>query len=112
MPDQETSEALQQVLSREIPIEYYGAEEVVGIFADQAIVSHSAGVFTLLFFQMQVPPPTTVEDLGRNLEVLPARCVARIVLTPSLMQQFRDAMNTNIEKYNRTMQVPSREHEE
>jgi hypothetical protein len=56
MPDRDVSEVLQQVLTREIPIEYYGSEDVVGIFADQAIVSHSAGVFTLLFYQMQVRP--------------------------------------------------------
>jgi hypothetical protein len=87
-----------ELFSREIPIAYYGTEDIVGLFADQAMVSHSTGLFTLLFFQMQVPPTTDVEDL-RKLDKLPARCVAKIVLTPQLMEQFNVAMETNIKKH-------------
>ena len=104
-PDQkeQISETEEELFSREIPISYYGTQEVVGIIADQAMVSHSTGLFTLYFFQMQIPPTEKVEDL-QKLEALPARCVARIVLTPALLQQFLEAIGTNMEKYKRLVE--------
>ncbi len=112
MSDQEPSETLKAVLTREIPLEYYGAADVVGIFADQAMVSHSAGVFTLFFFQTQLPLLATPEDLANSLQALPARCVSRIVLTPILMQQFLGALNTNMERYKAIVDQQAKQGEE
>jgi hypothetical protein len=95
---EQTTGTEDELFFREIPINYYGTQDVVGIIADQAMVSHSTGLFTLYFFQMQIPPTEKVEDL-QKLEALPARCVARIVLTPALLQQFLEAIGKNMEKY-------------
>lgn len=102
MADQENPLGLdEETLNRTVDIEYYGTEEVLGIFADQAMISHSNGLFTLLFFQMQFPPMPTAEQL-RALRAIPARCVSRVVLTPMLMQQFAVAINGNLEKYDKS----------
>lgn len=90
----------EEILSRAVPIRHYGTEDVLGIFADQAIVSHSTGLFTLLFFQLQFPPAPNAEIL-QQMQELPARCVTRIILTPQLMQQFADAINENLVRYKR-----------
>lgn len=107
MADQDQKEQIseneEELFSREIPITYYGTQDVVGIIADQAMVSHSTGFFTLYFFQMQIPPTEKVEDL-QKLEELPARCVARIVLTPALLRQFVEAIGKNMERYERLIE--------
>lgn len=92
----------EETLSRPVTIKYSGTEEIVGIFADQAIISHSTGLFTLYFFQMQFPPTPTKEDL-QTLEAIPASCVARIILTPTLMQQFSMVIIANLERYNKAI---------
>lgn len=99
MTDQEKNSAeTKEGVFREIPLRYYGVEDTIGIFADQAVVSHSTGLFTLLFFQMHIPPTEKSED-RLSLEAIPARCVARIILTPALMEQFLNAMEKNMAKY-------------
>jgi hypothetical protein len=87
-----------ELFSRELPIEYYGSEDIAGMFADQAMVSHSTGMFTLSFFQMQVPPTQDL-DVLQKVEKIPARCVAKIVLAPQLMEQFFVALEGNIKRH-------------
>jgi len=87
----------EEILSRELPIAYYGTEDVIAVFADQAMVSSSPSLFTLFFFQMQVPPTTDMEVL-RTMDKIPAKCVGKILLTPSLMEQFFTALEGNIKK--------------
>lgn len=94
----DTSNDQDSPLVLELPIKYHGAEDVVGIFADQAMAFHQAGYFTLLFFQTTLPP-TEDKEVLKQLQQLPARCVARIVLTPELMQKLSDAMLKNLAKY-------------
>lgn len=87
-----------QVRSKVLRLKYYGAEDVMGVFADQAMVQHTPQTFTLLFFQHQVPPTEDLAEL-QNMDELPARCVARIILTPQLMAEFLSAMQRNMDKH-------------
>ena len=102
-----------------LPIQYGGNEDVVGIFADQVIVSNLEGMFTLYFYQMQIPPvtgdPSSVEARARvreELKTVYAKCVARVVLTPKLMEEFYRAMGINLERYNRVLQAQTQKSEE
>ena len=105
MPDADARFGVtEETLNRPVGIKYYGNEETLAIIVDQAIVSHTSGLFTLYFYQMQFSPTPTKEEL-ETLEAVPARCVARIVLTPTLMQQFLGAIQTNLERYNRALRV-------
>jgi hypothetical protein len=103
----------------ELPIKYYGNEDVVGVFVDQVIVSHLGGVFTLYFYQMQVPPLLGTEGSTEaklraieELKQVPAKCVARVVLTPTLMEQFYGAIETNMDRFKRQAQKPAPKVEE
>jgi len=92
---EQSEKALPEIVSRDIPIRYYGSEDVVGIFADQAIVMHIGGLYNLLFFQMQIPLVESLEGM-QNLPAVPARCIAKVVLTPLLLQQFHEAIGKNL----------------
>ena len=98
------------ISAREIPIRYYGTEDIVAVFADQAMVSHIGGMFNLMFFQMQIQPSLSLAEL-QNLNEIPAQCVAKIALTPALMQQFFNAINENLGKvkFNNELQQKSLE---
>jgi len=103
----------------ELPIKYYGNEDVVGVFAEQVIVSHLGGVFTIYFYQMQVPPllgqEGSTEFKVRAIEELkqvPAKCVARVVLTPVLMEQFYKTIETNMERFKQKAEEAARKTEE
>ena len=96
------------VYTIEKPIRYYGAENVIGIFADLAMVSHSTGNFTLYFYQIQIPETESIKAL-KEMEVLPARCVSRVVLSPPLVDQLYEAMGKNIAKYRKLLEEKRRE---
>ena len=88
----------------EKPLRYYGADEVMGIFADQVMVSHSTGTFTLMFYQMQVAEVTDLEVL-KALPDIPAKCVAKIALAPQLVELFYQAVGTNLEKQKKMAEI-------
>jgi len=92
----------------ELPIKYYGSDDVVGVFADQVVISHLSGMFSVYFYQMQLPPvvgdpnsPDTRVRLKEELKDIPAKCVVRIVLTPMLMEDFLKALQKNVERFKR-----------
>jgi len=100
-----------------LPIRYYGNEDVPGLFADQVVISNLGGMFTLYFYQMQVPPfigdanSPEFKQFQEGIKDVPARCVVRVVLTPALMEQFAKAITSNIEKYKRLSEHQSNEAE-
>lgn len=100
-----------------LPLRYYGNENVTGLFADQVVVANLGGMFTLYFYQMQVSPfigdPESAEfkAFQEGIMEVPARCVARVVLTPVLMEQFARAIASNLEKYKRMSEHESNEDE-
>ena len=102
MPEPEEQSTSPAAITR--PIQYLGVEDVFAIFADQAIISHASGMFSLLFFQMQLPLLPT-EDTLQHLEVIPAKCVGRFVLTPMLMQQFASAIQSNMERFSEKLDL-------
>ncbi len=104
------SDQLEEPFSIQLPVRYYGMEDVVGIFADLAMVQHGGGVFTLSFFQNQLPPTEDI-NIVRGLSEVPTKCVARIVITPALVEQLADAMMSNMGKFRKVMELHKRETE-
>lgn len=86
------------------PLRYYGADQVDGMFADQIIVTHNTGTFTLMFYQMQVTETTEI-DVVRNQPDIPAKCVAKIMLAPHLVEPFYRAIGSNLEKQKKMLEV-------
>lgn len=93
----------ERVITKDLLIKYYGIEDITGVFADQAMVFHAGETFTLFFFQTSFPPTQDLAVL-ESLEEIPARCVARITLTPTLMQQFSAAIIKNLGQYQRMVE--------
>lgn len=92
------AEEKQRVVAVDVPIKFYGSEDVVAIFADVAAVSHTTGVFVLSFYQVHISPP---EQKPEDLKEAPAKCVSRVVLTEKLFRDLLAAMESNLEKFNR-----------
>ena len=90
------------------PINYYGMEDVVPIFAELAAVRHSEQVFSLFFFQTAVPITEDPEILA-EMQNVPAKCIARIVLTPNLMGELYTAMGTNMQNWEKLMHARKQE---
>lgn len=86
----------------EKPINYSGMDNVLPIFADLAAVRHSEQVFSLFFFQTIVPI-TDDQTVFDRMQDVPAKCIARIVLTPKLMGDLYAAMGTNLQNWEKLM---------
>ena len=94
----------QKVLVIEKPVRYYGGGDVVGVFADLAIVSHGTGSFNLSFYQIHTPETEQLAAF-EALTDIPARCIMRVVLAPGLIEQLYDAIGKNIEKSKATQSL-------
>ncbi|MDQ3817540.1 MAG: DUF3467 domain-containing protein [Acidobacteriota bacterium] len=103
-PEEKAAESKEyKPLSKVLPVRYYGTEDVVGIFADLAAVQHTAQHFTMFFFQTAIPM-SQKESAVLELDELPAKCIARIALTPKLAFDLYKALETNLEKYNKLVE--------
>ncbi len=83
-------------------------ENLESKFATNVVIQQQQDFFTISFFEAFLPP-VIVEDpkeLKRVLETMNAvdgTCVSRIILTPSKMMEFADALNKNIEVYKKNL---------
>ncbi|MCM3873688.1 MAG: hypothetical protein ND895_23625 [Pyrinomonadaceae bacterium] len=93
-----------KVLFIEKKVRYYGAEDVLPIYAELAAVRHTEHIFQLLFFQTVLPVTEDPKEYVK-LEEIPARCLARIVIPPELMSDLYRAMGTNMEKRQKLLEL-------
>lgn len=81
-------------------------------FVSNIVVQHQHDAFILSFFEVW-PPAVLGESEEEKREVLEsldsveARCVARLVVTPSRMREFVTVVTENIENYERMMKLES-----
>jgi hypothetical protein len=85
----------------EVSIRHYGMEDIVAIFADVSAVQHGTGQFVISFFQLHPPLQTTPTPMSDIPKEMPAKCVSRVVLSPAHFTKFVEAVQNNLEKYNR-----------
>lgn len=57
-----------------------------------------------LFYQMQVTETTDIEDI-KELPEIPAKCVARIILPPQLVEPFYKAVGINLQKQKKMIEI-------
>ena len=91
------------ILTVDKKIHYFGMEDVSPIFAEIAAVRHSEQIFQILFFNTVVPIGESPEAI-EALEAVPAKCVARIYVTPSLMRDLYNAMETNMRNWQKLIE--------
>lgn len=77
-------------------------------FVNDLVVQHQRDYFILAFSEIQYPLLLSDEERQNALESLkslPAKAVARLVLTPETMRKFIQAMTKNLEDYEKMMKV-------
>lgn len=79
-------------------IRYVGTEDILGLYADVAVVAHQNDIFSLYFYQLQIPTFVAGRDEAHVAQA-DAKCVARIVLTPQRLFAFYTAMAKNLERF-------------
>jgi hypothetical protein len=97
MSDQEE----QQTEEREVPIEWIVPDSIVSQYATNMIIQHFEHEFILSFFETQ--PPLIIgipsKEQLESLKSVKSTCIARIVIAPERMQNFVNALQTNLEKW-------------
>ena len=74
-------------------LEFTGMDQLLGIYADTFLVTKAAGMFSLYFFQTQLPGSLTGTLMQtEQLKTKQTKAVARIVITPEAMVNVVKAM--------------------
>lgn len=89
--------------SRDVPIEWHIPENLPTQYATNVIVTHTDNEFIVSFFETFPPlivgEPDQVQKQVEALESIRARCVARIVVSPSRMEAFIGALVQNFTRF-------------
>jgi hypothetical protein len=66
-----------------VKLEFIGMDQLLGIYADAFLVTKTGGMFTIYFFQNQLPESFTgtIMQTGQ-VETKQTKAVARVVITP------------------------------
>ncbi|MFA7628933.1 MAG: hypothetical protein WCY37_06055 [Candidatus Dojkabacteria bacterium] len=98
-----------------IPINWSSERDVTPRFANQAMINHTDDIFTLMFFDLQLPVFLGNEDeiaaQINNLEGIKPICVAKLYLPPSVMPSLISAIQQNFSKYQETITESKQEKE-
>lgn len=89
--------------SKKVALDFTLPDGMVGQFADNMIVSHTGNEFILSFTQTLHPLVVKPEE-AEKITSVEARCVARVILTPAGMNQIVEALQTNLERYQKSVE--------
>lgn len=86
-----------------LPIEWQHPEGIVSRYANNIVVQHTEHEFILSFFELKPPLLAgSPEEQAAKLEALgavQAECVARIIISPSRIQDLIEVLQRNYENY-------------
>jgi len=102
----------ENIIAKKVRIERIYPDDLQSHFVSNIVVQHQPDIFILSFFEAWPPAilGETEEEKQQALEAVDrveAKCVARLVLTPSKMQEFLETMKENLQNYERMMQLQS-----
>ena len=100
----------EEIVAKNIRIERTYPADLQSHFVSDIVVQHQPDTFILSFFEIWPPPilGESEEEKQRKLDALDhveAKCVARLVVTPSKMREFLETMSENLRNYERMMQI-------
>lgn len=86
---------------------FYEPEGFSAVYSDNAVVMHTENEFILSFFLADFPyPSNTAVDVrdgeyeyASPVKSARARCVARVIMSPSQTIQFVDALKSNLQTF-------------
>ncbi len=98
MPEKKTP------MTRQVPLNRIYPENLQTYFVSNMVVQHDPDIFILSFFEAFAPPilgdsPDEIKSFVEKIEKVDAKCVARIVVTPSKMKEFVHVLTDNLNKY-------------
>ena len=100
----------EKLMARKVRIERAYPDQLQSHFVSNVVVQHQPEHFVLSFFEIW-PPAILGETEAEKKQALEAvdhveaKCVARLVLTPSRMREFIDAAMENLQNYEKMMQM-------
>jgi hypothetical protein len=101
----ETKKAQSEFEMVEVPISREFPAEQVGVLANHFVIQQDGPEFHLLFFQTHPPLilSESEEEIRQALKKVEARsvCVARLIVSAERLPSFIEAMQSNLDKYNR-----------
>lgn len=102
----------QEEFTKKIKIERVYPDDLKSYFVSNVVVQHQLDNFILSFFEVWPPAVLgeTDEEKERAIDAIDhveAKCVARLVLTPSTMKQFLDTIAGNWKSYEQLIQMES-----
>jgi hypothetical protein len=91
-------------IQKKLALKRYFPEDLQSYISSHFVIQHDPERFVLTFYE--VFPPIILADTEdeamqamEEIDGIEAKCVARIVMTPSKMHEFYQAVRTNIEKH-------------
>lgn len=104
MPDED------RLVGKEIRLDRVYPDDLQSHFVSNIVVQHQPDAFILSFFEVW-PPAVLGEseeekrEILESLDAVEAKCVARLVVTPSRMREFVTLMTENLDNYERMIQL-------
>lgn len=84
---------------KQIPIEWRIPEDVPTYYANNFAIQHTESEFVIYFFEVFSPlilgEPEEVQRKMEAIESVPARCVARVVVSPPKLEMLIGALVQN-----------------
>lgn len=89
-------------------------DDLQSYIVDSLVAQHQPDRFVLSFFEIWLPALVSESDEDRQqqfdaLEDVEAKCVARLVVTPDKMREFVEILTTNLENYDKLMELRAQE---
>jgi hypothetical protein len=102
----------EEIVAKKIRIERVYPEGLQSHFVSNVVVQHQPDAFILSFFEVWPPAILGESDEEKKqaidaIDHVEAKCVARLVLTPSKMREFLETMSENLQNYEHMMQLQS-----
>jgi len=86
----------------DLPIEWIIPENIVNKYATNIVVQNTNNEYILSFFEIYPPlilgPAEDQYRQAKELKSVPARCVARIIVSPTNMKDFLKVIQDHINK--------------
>lgn len=88
---------------RALPLEWLVDEDTPCRYATNLVVQHTEHEFTISFFRASPPillgSVDEIKEQLKNVQSIPAQCVARVVVAGSRMPEFVQVLQDNLETY-------------
>ena len=95
---------IEAVVAKEVKLKRVFPEGIQAQFVDHFVIQHRPDHYILTFYDVMMPPiiaedEEEFQEIVNKLEEIEARCVARLVLTHRGMEDFYEALSSNVSKH-------------